>query len=313
MKIGIVTGPYLDRTGTSMFRYTNDLISSLLKINKDHEIYLIHSQKSDNPLYKSHPDLLIPGLPLPLPYGIKTFHLPFMLRKHRFDVVHYPAGTPYLSWTTKCKNIGTLHSVVVLIFPQYYPPMSRFISLARRLDCKRMDAIITVSESEKKDIVRVLKIPEEKIRVIYHGLEHQRFRILEDAEVVKEELNKKYGVGPFMLQVAQYFPVKNIPGLLKAFYRLKGQGVRHKLVIAGGTRWKFQEVLKTIDELNLQKDVVLAGSVVGDDLVKLYNAADLVVQPSFYESFGWPILEAMACGTPVITSNLYSIVKNREL
>ena len=307
MKIGIVTGPYLDRVGTSMGRYTNNLIKSLVKINTDHDIYLIHSRKSDSPLYKSHPGLLIPELPLPLPYGIKTFHLPFMLRKHKFDVIHYPAGMAYLSWMTNCKNIATLHSVDSLILPQYYPRMSQFTWLARKFDYKRMDSIITVSESEKNDIVRALKIPEERITVVYHGLEHERFRILKDAEAVKEEINQKYGVGSFILQVANYFPVKNIPGLIKAFWKAKRQGVSHKLVIAGGKRWKYEEILKTIEELNLQKEVVLTGSVAGDDLVKLYNAADLVVLPSLYESFGLPILEAMACGTPVITSNVYSM------
>ena len=307
MKIGIVTGPYLDRTETSMGRYTNELIKNLLKINKDHDIYLIYSQKSDNPLYSSHSKLLIPELPLPLPYGIKTFPMPFMLRKHEFDVIHYPAGMPFFSWMTNSKNITTLHSVDSLILPQYFPKMSQLTWLARKFDYKRMDSIITVSEAEKNEIVRILKIPEGKIKVIYHGLEHERFRILKDVEAVREELNRKYGVGSFILQVANYFPVKNIPGLVKAFSKIKDQGVTHKLVIAGGRRWKHQEILKTIEELNLQKEVVLTGSVAGDDLIKLYNAADLVVFPSFYESFGRPILEAMACGIPVITSNVYSM------
>ncbi len=307
MKIGIVTGPYFDRMETSMGRYTNNLIKTLLKINRNHDIYLIHSQKSDNQLYSNHPQLLIPELPLPLPYGIKTFQIPFMLRKHKFDVVHYPAGMPFFSWMTNSKNITTLHSVDSLILPQHFPKMSLLTWLARNFDYKRMDSIITVSEAEKNDIVRVLKIPAEKIRVIYHGLEYERFRILKDAAAVKNELNRKYGVDSFILQVANYFPVKNIPGLVKAFSKIKDQGVTHKLIIAGGRRWQHQEILKTIEELDLQKEVVLTGSMAGDDLIKLYNAADLVVFPSFYEAFGMPILEAMACGTPVITSNIYSM------
>jgi len=307
MKIGIVTGPYLDRTETSMGRYTNNLIKNLLKINTNHDIYLIHSQKNDNQLYSSHPQLLIPELPLHLPYGIKTLQMPFILSKHKFDVIHYPAGMPFFSWMTNSKNITTLSSVDSLIVPQHYPKISQFSRLARKLDYKKADFIITVSEATKNDIVRTLKIPTEKIRVIYHGLEHERFRILKDAAAVKRELNKKYGVGSFILQVANYLPVKNIPGLVKAFSKIKGQGVTHKLVIVGGKRWQYQEIPKTIEELDLQKEIVLTGSMAGDDLIKLYNAADLVVFPSFYESFGRPILEAMACGTPVITSNVYAM------
>ncbi len=307
MKIGIVTGPYLDRTETSMGRYTNNLIKNILKINKDHDIYLIHSQKSDNQLYSSHPHLLISELPLHLPYGIKTFQMPFMIRKHKFDVIHYPAGMPFFSWMTNSRNITTLHSVDSLILPQYFPKTSQFTWLVRNFDYKRLDSIITVSEAEKNEIVKALKIPAEKIRVIYHGLEHERFRILKDAEAVREELNRKYGVGSFILQVANYFPVKNITGLIKAFWKVKCHGIRHKLVIVGGKRWQYQEVLKTIEELNLQNEVVLTGSVAGDDLVKFYNAADLFVLPSLHESFGLPILEAMGCGTPVITSDIYSM------
>ncbi len=307
MKIGIVTGPYLDRTETSMGRYTNNLIKTLLKINENHDIYLIHSQKSGNPLYSNHPKLLIPELPLHLPYGIKTFQIPFMLSKHKFDVIHYPAGMPFFSWLTNSKNITTLHSVDSLILPQYYPKMSRLTWLARKLDYKKMHLIITVSEAEKNEIVRALKIPAEKIRVVYHGLEHERFRVLKDAETVKEELNRKYGIGSFILQIANYFPKKNITGLIQAFWKVKCHGIRHKLVIVGGKRWQYQEVLKTIEELDLQKEVVLTGSMTGDDLIKFYNAADLFVLPSLHESFGLPILEAMGCGTPVITSNIYSM------
>ena len=307
MKIGIVTGPYFDRMETSMGRYTNNLIKTLLKINRNHDIYLIHSQKSDNQLYSNHPQLLIPELPLPLPYGIKTFQMPFMLRKHKFDVIHYPAGMPFFSWMTNSRNITTLHSVDSLILPQYYPKISQLTWLARNFDYKRLDSIITVSEAEKNEIVKALKIPAEKISVVYHGLEHERFRVLKDAEAVREELNRKYGVGSFILQVANYFPVKNIPGLIKAFWKVKCHGIRHKLVIVGGKRWQYQEVLKTIEELDLQNEVVLTGSMAGDDLVKFYNAADLFVLPSLHESFGLPILEAMACGTPVITSNVYSM------
>lgn len=307
MKIGIVTDPYLDSIGTSMGRYTKNLLEHLLKINKTHEICLVHSKKSNNSLYSNQHELLIPELPLPLSYGIKNFRLPFLLRKHNFDVVHYPTGMPFFSRMSDSKNITTLHSVDSLIVPQYYPKSSQFSWLVRKFDYKKEDLIITVSESEKNNIVRTLKIPEEKIKVIYHGLDHEQFRIQADIEDIKRDFNNKYGVGSFILQVANLFPVKNIPILIKAFYKLKQKGIKQKLVIAGGKRGKNEEIPKTIKELNLKKEVLLVGSVPGDDLVKFYNAADLVVLPSLYESFGMPILEAMACGTPVITSHIYAM------
>lgn len=306
MKIGIVSDS-LDRTGTSMGRYTKDLIENLVKINKNHEIYLIHGKKSNNPLYNKQYGVLIHELPLPLPYGIKNFRLPFLLRKHNFDVMHYPTGMPLFSWMNDSKNITTLHSVDSLIVPQFFPKISRFTWSVRKMDYKRMDTIITVSESEKNNIVRTLKIPEEKIKVIYHGLDHEKFRILADIEDIKRDLSNKYGVGSFILQVANLFPRKNIPTLIKAFFKIKHHGVPHKLVIVGGKRWNYEEIQKTIEELNLQKEVLLVGSVPEDDLVKFYNAADLFVLPTLHEAFGLPILEAMACGTPVITSNVYAM------
>jgi glycosyltransferase involved in cell wall biosynthesis len=210
MKIGIVTGPYLNRTDTSMGRYTNSLIENLLKINEEHDIYLIHSQKSDNSLHVSQPELSIPELSLPLPYGIKTFHLPFLLRKHKFDVVHYPAGMPFFSWMTNSKNITTLHSVDSLILPQYYPKTSQVTWLAKKPDYKRLESIITVSESEKNEIAKVLKIPREKIKVVYHGLDSENFKVLNDAETIKKELHKTYGTGLFILQVANYISPRRI-------------------------------------------------------------------------------------------------------
>lgn len=150
MKIGIVTDPYLDSIGTSMYRYTKNLIENLLKINKNHDIYLIHSKKSSNPLHSNQHELLLPELPLPLPYGIKNFHLSFLLRKYSFDIIHYPTGMPLFSWMSGSKNIKTLHSVDSLIVPQYYPKSSQFSWLVRKFDYKKEDLIITVSESEKR-------------------------------------------------------------------------------------------------------------------------------------------------------------------
>jgi len=100
---------------------------------------------------------------------------------------------------------------------------------------------------------------------------------------------------------------KNIPTLIKAFYESKRRRTNHKLVIVGKKGWKYDDIFETIDALNLKNEVIFTGYVPKEDLVKFYNTADLFVYPSVYEGFGLPPLEAMACGCPVITSNISSL------
>ena len=118
----------------------------------------------------------------------------------------------------------------------------------------------------------------------------------------------KYSItGSFILFVGNISPRKNILALLQAFNKLKKRGIKHKLVIAGKKDQRYEQVLKTLNELNLGGEVIFTGYVPEEDLPKLYNAADLFVYPSLYEGFGLPILEAMACGTPVVASNVSSL------
>lgn len=155
------------------------------------------------------------------------------------------------------------------------------------------------------DIIRYFKIPENKIKVIYLGVDED-YKPLSETEIRK--VRQKYHLNyPFILYVGSLISHKNIPTLIKAFYKLKKYGLPHKLVITGKRGWKYKNIFEIISKLNLQKDVVFTGYVQREDLPALYNAADLFVYPSLYEGFGLPPLEAMACGTPVITSNTSSL------
>jgi len=170
---------------------------------------------------------------------------------------------------------------------------------------KTADKIITVSNSTKNDLMNHFNIPKEKIRVIFEAAD-EKFKSLNNKET--KEVKYKYHLNfPFILYVGGLAVHKNIPALIKAFYKVKKKGIQHKLVITGTKRWKYKEIFETIDKLDLQNDVVFTGYVSDEDLPALYNAADLFVYPSIYEGFGLPPLEAMACGTPVITSNTSSL------
>ena len=134
----------------------------------------------------------------------------------------------------------------------------------------------------------------------------EKFRVLDDDQVrnFKIEYNLDF---PFILYLGVPQPRKNIPTLIKAYNLLKKDGINHKLVIAGGKNHEYKKILNIVKDLNLQKDVVFTGHMHDEILPELYNAADLFVFPSLYEGFGLPPLEAMACGTPVITSNASSL------
>ncbi|MEM3503760.1 MAG: glycosyltransferase family 1 protein, partial [Nitrososphaeria archaeon] len=126
--------------------------------------------------------------------------------------------------------------------------------------------------------------------------------------MIREELEVKYGIkSPYILHVGHYLPRKNTVTLLKAYKKLKRRGIDEKLVIVGIGVWQHDKVLKTVKELALEDDVKLLGYVPEEDLPKLYNVAKLFAFPSLHEAFGLVILEAMACGCPVITSNIFSM------
>jgi hypothetical protein len=205
--------------------------------------------------------------------------------------------------------VVTVNGDLIWVLPQYLPKSSKFPVFVRRclqrLISKRFDYFIAVSESVKRSLIRYLKVPEDRITVVYDGVDHAFFRELKEEEKdnFRRERNIEY---PYILHVSSHGPKKNVHTLINAFVELKKKGVKHKLVIAGG-RGNKSEVHNLIEKLGIREEVIFLGRVSFVDLVLLYNCADLFVFPSLHETFGLPILEAMACGCPVISSNVFAI------
>ncbi|WP_083810054.1 glycosyltransferase family 4 protein [Methanothermococcus okinawensis] len=252
-------------------------------------------------------ELIIPVPNIPFGHEIqKMIITPNTLKKHDFDIVHdvYHFG-PFLS-LKKPKKILTVYDLTPLLYSETHKKskvlMHKYLF---PLILKNSNKIISISHHTKQDIIKYFKIPEDKIKVI-HLAANENYKPLKEKEIneVKQKYNLNY---PFILYVGGLEPKKNIPTLLKALYKLKKQGINHKLILTGVKRWKYKSIFETIEKLNLQKDVIFTGYVPDEDLPALYNAADLFVYPSLYEGFGLPPLEAMACGTPVITSNTSSL------
>jgi glycosyltransferase involved in cell wall biosynthesis len=166
------------------------------------------------------------------------------------------------------------------------------------------DAVIAVSECTKRDAIRFYRIPEEKITVIYEGV-NPRFRPASPEAIAA--VRARYGLPErFILYVGTIEPRKNLTTLLEAFHHLLAT-YDLRLVIVGKKGWLYERFFRRLRELGLENRVLFTGYVPDEDLPAIYSAADLFVFPSLYEGFGLPVLEAMACGTPVICSNTSSL------
>jgi glycosyltransferase involved in cell wall biosynthesis len=170
----------------------------------------------------------------------------------------------------------------------------------------RADVLLADSESTRRDLIELLRVPEDRVFVVYAGVE-ARFRPEPDPDDAARR--QRYALErPYILSVGTLQPRKNYRRLIQAFHRLAQEyGVSHDLVIAGGKGWLYDDVYATIDALRLEGRVRVLGFVDDDDLPALYRGADAFAFPSLYEGFGIPVLEAMGCGTPVVTSNVSSL------
>ncbi len=227
------------------------------------------------------------------------------------------------------RTVFTLHDLIFLFHPEAHKPMNRwFLTLMMPRFLRAADAIIAVSECTKRDAVRCYGIPEEKITVIYEGV-NPRFRPA-DPEAIAA-VRQKYGLPErFILYVGTIEPRKNLTALLEAYTALMERpapcALRPatcdlrpatcdlrpatcdlRLMIVGKKGWLYEGFFRKLRELGLEDRVIFTGYVPDEDLPALYSAADLFVFPSLYEGFGLPVLEAMACGVPVVCSSTSSL------
>jgi glycosyltransferase involved in cell wall biosynthesis len=230
---------------------------------------------------------------------------PFALQKERVDLLHALAFvTPLLS---PCPSVVTIYDLSFLLYPGSFKRSKRFyLSLFTRLSARRARRIIAISESTKRDVVRLLGVPHEKVEVVYCGI-GEAFRPLAENQVAA--FRSERGLPEhFILFVGTIEPRKNVTRLIEAFAHLQTCTLANlKLVIGGAKGWFYEDVFARVEELGLEGQVMFPGYIPVSELPLWYNAAELFVYPSLYEGFGLPPLEAMACGTPVVASNTSSL------
>jgi glycosyltransferase involved in cell wall biosynthesis len=231
--------------------------------------------------------------------------MPILAAREKLDLLHVTYVTPPYC---PCPTVVTVHDIAFKLYPEFFPARVRLIlSMLVPPSMRRAARVITVSESAKRDIIAHYGIPESKIAVT-HEAAAAHYCVTDDRGRV-EEVKQRYGIErDFILIVGNLQPRKNTKRLIQAYARLPATlRKRYRLVVVGQALWLHSDVYRAIAEHDLHDSVTFTGYVSDADLVLLYNAASLFVYPSIYEGFGLPVLEAMACGTPVITSNCSSL------
>jgi glycosyltransferase involved in cell wall biosynthesis len=237
----------------------------------------------------------------------EQLRIPAQLRRAKVDVFHAPHYT--LPFTTPCNSVVTIHDCIHLLFPQYLPSRVAYIyaRTALWIAANRSSRVLTVSEASKKDILSFFNIDPEKITVIPNGIDGQ-FMIEPSTEAIARVQERYQLKSPFLLYVGNVKPHKNLERLIDAFFKLRKDGLTNlTLLIIGDEITKYTTIRRTVHRYQLHKYVRFLGFVPSDTLSILYRLADAFVFPSLYEGFGLPPLEAMASGTPVVTSNVSSL------
>jgi glycosyltransferase involved in cell wall biosynthesis len=225
---------------------------------------------------------------------------PRMLARLAPDVAHFTNGMMPLA--APVPTVVTIHDMSLALYPRYHPP--RRVLLNRPLvdlAVRRADAIITVSQSARRDIVRHYGLRPDQVHVVPEAAAPE-FRPVDDA-VRLESVRVRYGLAPrVILYVGTIEPRKNLPKLLDAFAQRRKTGdLCHQLVCVGPYGWLSRDIEEQLERLQITGAVRFTGYVPFEDLPAIYNLAEMFVFPSLYEGFGLPVVEAMACGTPVIT------------
>ncbi|MDH7474646.1 MAG: glycosyltransferase family 1 protein [Anaerolineae bacterium] len=227
---------------------------------------------------------------------------PGVLRQKRIDLVHGLAFvTPLLS---SCPTVVTIFDLSFLRFPKSFRRANRaYLRLFTPLSARRAQRVIAISEHTKRDIVHLLGVPAEKVEVIYCGVETDFYpRSVAEVQAFRQQ---KGLPERFVLFVGTLEPRKNVRRLIEAYAQIRDLGV--KLIIVGGKGWLYDDIFASVERLGLSSEVLFAGYVPAEELPLWYNSAELFVFPSLYEGFGLPPLEAMACGTPVVSSDAASL------
>src|SRR4051812_20752636 len=294
------------RTGVGY--YTEHLLHHLAQTATNDELIVISNRAIDTTsLLPSRVRIATPARRVPRLVWMQTLAVT-ALREVEADVVHFTNGM--LPLMSPVPTVVTIHDMSLRLYPRYHPP--RRVILNRPLvdlAARRADAIIAPSETAKRDIVRLYDLKPDRVHVVYEAAAPSFQRVHDVSEL--ERVRARYGLGDrIILYVGTIEPRKNLPTLIEAFAARRRAGeLPHQLVCVGPYGWLSRGIDEQMKRPDVAGAIKLTGYVPFEDLPALYSLAEMFVYPSMYEGFGLPVVEAMACGTPVITGRTAALTE----
>ncbi|MFH1535006.1 MAG: glycosyltransferase family 1 protein [Patescibacteria group bacterium] len=316
MKIGIDVRPLLEKDAGGISVYTEKIIANLLRIDTQNEYLLFSNSYKKNTsnvenIFSEHNS------------EMKSFSYPNKILNASFRFLNEPKidrilggvdiffapNINFLALSSKIKKVITLHDLSFLLYPNFYSTKGRFWHKAVNVKklVEQFDRIIAVSEHTRNDILDILNVDDDKVVKIYPGVDSQFYSNGDDE--TRNSIRMKYNLPKnFILSLAALEPRKNIEMVIEAFEKFNSNCDTH-LVLVGAALGSEQQINKLISEKGLDEHIHLLGYIPTKDKPALYQLADCFVYPSFYEGFGFPPLEAMSSGTPVIASYSSSLAE----
>jgi len=313
MKIGIDIRSLMDVQYSGVSEYTLNLVKEILKLDSKNKYILFYNSFKDitniipefkqanaEIVYTKYPNKIFNYLMQ------KLFFYPKLDKLLGVDTFWAP-HINFIRLSRRGRSILTIHDLSFVRYPEYFSFRKNIwhwaINVKRIIE--KFDTIVAVSKNTKNDIMDLYNIPADKVKVIYSGI-GQQYRVIDNNDKNLESVRKKYGLPEkFILFLGTLEPRKNIEGIIRSYNKFRENNSDlgdYRLVIAGGQGWRSGRIFKEYNKSKFKKDVKFLGYIAGEDKPYIYNLSSLFIYPSFYEGFGFPPLEAMACGLPVITS-----------
>jgi len=285
-------------------QYILHLVNGLAAVDRENEYVLLQSRK-DGTSILDRPNFRRVSLWTPSHHRLERYSLNVELMRHGLDVLHSPDFIP--PHRPSCRSVITVHDLAFLLYPHFLTKESARYYGHIDQAVRWTDQIIAVSQSTKRDTMQHLGVAEDKITVVYEAA-NPIFRPIDREQAIQQVRAKHNTDRPFALFVSTIEPRKNVPTLIRAMWQLKECYKQNlDLILAGSKGWLFEDAFAIVKELKMEDRVHFVGRVSSEELLYLYNAAEYLAHPAFYEGFGLPPLEAIACGLPAIVSNVASL------
>jgi glycosyltransferase involved in cell wall biosynthesis len=302
MRVGIMLRSLDEKFGIGI--YTRNILDALLKLNRGHQYILFYNNREHVGKHGHYANVEERVVTAPHKLLWDQVAVVSAASQAKVDVLFHPKFTVPLR--ARCKTVMVLHGASWFTHPELYPNKLdlAYVKTVMPLYCRRADAMIANSKLTTDDFVDILRVPREKIRTVYHGI-NPMFKPIRDPKTL-DEAKRRYNLPErFILTVSRYDRRKNFSTLFNAFTQCRAAG-NLKLVAVGKDSWKYKRDCRMV-ERGYEEDVIFPGYVEQEDLPALYTLAEVFIFPSVYEEFGIPLLEAMACGCPVVASNTGAI------